>query len=368
MKTFNFIIVFFALTLYACQENKYPELTDGVYAEFITSKGTFVAQLYHDKTPKTVANFVDLAQGKNALADSTFQGKPFYNGLIFHRVIKDFMIQGGDPQGTGSGGPGYKFPDEIVDGLVHNKKGILSMANSGPATNGSQFFITLKETPWLDGRHTVFGEIVLGQEIVDAIGVVTTGAQDKPTEDVIMQEVNIIIKGKITLNSFEKEMEEIEKERLAKEERLKSVKEATLAELDNWSSKAEELPSGLRIVFTEKGDGPQPKDGQTVMMHYEGYLSDGSLFDSSVLEVVEKYEMVDDQRKALNQYNPLPAEYSANAGLIAGFREGMLQMKVGDEAILFIPSYLGYGERGAGSVIPPNADIIFRLKIVEIMQ
>ena len=160
MKKLSFLIIILSLSFGACQ-NKYPDLDDGVYAEFITNKGTFVAKLYNEATPLTVASFVELAEGKNEMVDSLYKGKKYFNGLIFHRVIKDFMIQGGDPLGTGSGNPGFKFPDEIVDTLKHTGKGILSMANSGQNTNGSQFFITQKETPWLDGKHTVFGEIVI---------------------------------------------------------------------------------------------------------------------------------------------------------------------------------------------------------------
>lgn len=367
MKKTVLVFALFAVTLFACQE-QYPDLEDGIYAEFVTSKGTFIIKLHHEQTPMTVANFVDLAEGKNNMVDEKYKGKPFFDGLVFHRVIKDFMIQGGDPLGNGTGGPGYRFPDEIVPELRHDKKGILSMANSGPATNGSQFFITARATPHLDGGHAVFGEVVKGIEIVDEINSVPTGQADRPVEPVVIEKINIIRKGNIKLDSFEKQMENIEKERKEKESRIDRISETKAAELASLKEKAEELPSGLKILFTKKGDGPQPVEGQQVRIHYEGYLSDGSLFDSSKLEVVEKYEMVDERRKQANQYAPMPAEYSLNAGLIAGFKEGMLKMKVGDEAVLFIPSYLGYGETGAGNVIPPNADLIFVLELVDIVN
>ncbi|WP_339609977.1 peptidylprolyl isomerase [uncultured Planktosalinus sp.] len=367
MKKIVLLFAFFAFTLFACQD-KYPELEDGVYAEFITNKGTFVAKLFHEQTPITVSNFVDLAEGKNALVDSTYKGKPFYDSLVFHRVIKDFMIQGGDPLGNGSGNPGYRFPDEIVEGLEHDKKGILSMANSGPATNGSQFFITVKETPHLNGLHTVFGEIVIGMEVVEAISLVPVNQNNRPEEDVVIQNINIIRKGNVNLNSFEEEMKEVENERKEKEERLNKVKEKTAAKFNKLKEDAEELPSGLKMIFTNKGDGIQPNEGQRVLIHYEGYLEDGTLFDSSKLEIAEKYEMVDQRRVQANQYAPMPAEYSRDAQLIAGFKEGMLNMKVGDEAVLFIPAYLGYGERGAGSVIPPNADLVFKIEITDIIN
>ena len=187
MKKGAFLILILSLGLASCQENNYPNLEKGVYAEFNTNKGIFVAKLYHEETPLTVANFVELAEGRNELVDSAYKGKKYYDGLTFHRIIKNFMIQGGDPLGTGSGNPGYTFPDEFSDNLKHDKKGILSMANSGPGTNGSQFFITLKETPWLDGKHSVFGEIAIGQDVVDSLGLVETSKPgDKPVEAVII--------------------------------------------------------------------------------------------------------------------------------------------------------------------------------------
>jgi cyclophilin family peptidyl-prolyl cis-trans isomerase len=365
MKKTALLFAFFAFSLFACQD-KYPDLEDGVYAEFVTNKGTFVAKLYHDQTPITVSNFVDLAEGKNALVDSIYKGKPYFEGLVFHRVIKDFMIQGGDPLGNGTGGPGYRFPDEIVEGLAHDKKGILSMANSGPATNGSQFFITARETPHLNGMHTVFGEVVIGIEVIDAINSVATDQRDRPVDDVVIEKINIIRKGRVSLDSFEKNMEEIEKERKETEKRLVEVKKATAESFKDLKDSAEELPSGLKMVFTNQGEGVKPVEGQRVLVNYEGYLADGTLFDSNKVAVAEKYEMVDERRLQAGQYSPMPAEYSLNAGLIAGFREGMLRMKVGDEAVLFIPSHLGYGETGAGNVIPPSADLIFKIEIVEI--
>lgn len=204
MKKTSLVIVLI-LMVFLPVHAQYSGLEKGLYAEFVTNKGTFVAKLYYEETPMTVANFVDLAQGKNKLAEKQYHKKPYFNGIIFHRVINNFMIQGGDPTGTGRGGPGYRFPDEIVDDLKHSKKGILSMANAGPETNGSQFFITLRATPHLDGKHTVFGEIVLGMDIVESIGSTPTNPGDRPKEDVVIQELNIIKKGKVKLKSFEKE-------------------------------------------------------------------------------------------------------------------------------------------------------------------
>ncbi|MEO6348420.1 MAG: peptidylprolyl isomerase, partial [Aquaticitalea sp.] len=195
-RTIQFLALFILLTAAACQD-KYPDLKDGLYAEIVTNKGTMVLELEYKKAPITVANFVSLAEGTNTLVDSTFKGKKYYNGLTFHRIIDEFMIQGGDPTGTGSGSPGYKFNDEISPDLKHDKVGTLSMANSGPNTNGSQFFITEKETPFLDGGYNVFGYLVMGEDILHTIaGVKTTKPGDKPEEPVVMKEVNIIRKGK----------------------------------------------------------------------------------------------------------------------------------------------------------------------------
>ena len=178
-----------------CQE-QYPDLGDGVFAEFVTSKDTIVIQLFYDKVPLTVANFVGLAEGTHPLLADSLKGKPYYNGTVFHRVIDQFMIQGGDPTATGSGNPGFKFGDEFDESLKHDKPGILSMANSGPATNGSQFFITEKPTPHLDNRHSVFGEVVKGFAVVDTISnVKVASGSNKPLEDVKILKLNIIRQG-----------------------------------------------------------------------------------------------------------------------------------------------------------------------------
>ncbi len=369
MKKLTILAVFFIAVSFTSCKSKYPNLDKGLYAEFVTNKGTFVAKFYEKATPLTVANFVELAEGTHEMVDSVYEGKPYFNNLTFHRVIKDFMIQGGDPNGDGTGNPGYRFPDEFVDSLKHNKKGLLSMANSGVATNGSQFFVTLKETPWLDGKHTIFGEVVLGQEVVDSIGSVeTTKPSDKPVDPVIIQEVNIINKG-ATIPSFAAEMENIEKKKKEKEEQLAKIAETTINELNALKEQAETTDSGLQIYWNNKSGGAKPNDGDQVKLNYAGYFTDGRLLDSNILEIAEKYEKVDPRRLAAGQYSPISSPYSSQATFIAGFKEGLLQMSVGDKVTLFIPSHLAWGEQGAPrGGIAPNTDVIFEMELTEIVD
>lgn len=360
------------LTLTACKED-YPDLDEGLYAEIKTNHGTVVSELYFKDTPMTVASFVSLAEGNNPMVEDQYKEKKFYNGLVFHRVIKDFMIQGGDPTGTGSGGPGYKFPNEIVDSLRHNSSGILSMANSGPDTNGSQFFITLKETPWLDGMHTVFGKVVKGQDVVDKIGAVETGDQDRPVEDVTIQEVNIIRKGnaaekfdapqvlKEKLQSFKDEAE-------AREKKMSEAREANKQRFEELKPQAKELESGLKIAFLEQGDGEKPNTGDTVLVNYEGYLANGELFDTNKEDVAAAADILNPRRKEMGGYAPYPMQYSPDAPMIPGFKEGIQQLKVGDEAVIFIPAHLAYGDRGMPPVIPPNSDLVFKIKLMDIKE
>jgi len=368
MKKLAFLFLFLSLAFASCQ-NKYPDLEKGVYAEFVTNKGTFVAKLYNEQTPLTVANFITLAEGTNTMVDSLYKGKRFYDGLTFHRIIKDFMIQGGDPKGDGSGNAGYRFPDEFNDSLRLDRKGILAMANSGPETNGSQFFISLKETPWLNGRHTVFGEIVKGQEIIDSIGnSPTTKPGDKPIDPVIIQSVTIINTAKAKISSFTEEMEKIELAKKEVEEHKAKIGAEVAAGFDELKEKAEALPSGVKIYYNEKGTGPKPAEGSKILMNYAGYLANGTLFDSNIREKEEKFEMLNPDKVARGGYAPTPSDYSANAPLIQGFREALLQMSVGDKTTVFIPSQLAWGDNGAGALIPPNSDVIFELEIVEIVQ
>lgn len=373
MKKINFLLLCSILFSFTACNDEYSDMEDGLYAEFITNKGTFMAELFYEATPITVASFVSLAEGKSTMVSDGYKDKKFYNGLIFHRVIKDFMIQGGDPEGTGSGDPGYSFPDEIVDSLQLDSKGILAMANSGPSTNGSQFFITLKETPWLTGMHTVFGKIVKGQEVVDSIGVVETATGDKPVEDVVIQEIKIIRKGNDAedFNApkvLKQELGNLEEEKAAREEKMTAHMEENSKKFEELKAKTEELPSGLKIYFNKKSNGEKPQLGQTVRVYYKGYLQNGKLFDTNVEEIAMESGVFDQRRKDKGGYEPMPMPYSPDAGMIAGFKEGVQQMSVGDVATLFIPAHLGYGERGAGDAIPPNSDIIFEVELVDIQK
>lgn len=373
MKTSKFLVLFaMVITMISCNE-QYPDLEDGMYAEFKTNKGSFIAELYFDQTPITVASFVSLAEGTNKMVDSTYKGKNYYDGLTFHRIIDGFVIQGGDPSGTGSGGPGYKFPDEFVDSLQHDSKGILSMANAGPGTNGSQFFVTLAPTPNLNGRHSVFGKVVKGQDVVDAIGKVETGQRDKPKEPVTMEEVNIIRKGKAAKDfdapkKFEKGLQDLKDKKEAEAKKRQEAMTANAEEFESHKDEAKTLDSGLKIYFEEEGDGEKPKTGEMVQVWYEGYFEDGDIFDTNKKELAQEMGLFNPNRDAQGGYdNPMVVAYGPDAPMIPGFKEGMQQMKIGDKALLYIPSHLGYGERGAGGgVIPPNTDLVFRVELVGI--
>lgn len=350
-------------------------VVEGIFANIVTNKGTITVQLEYKKTPVTVANFISLAEGKNTfVTDAKLKGKPFYDGLKFHRVIKDFMIQGGDPSGNGSGGPGYSFKDEITD-LKHNKGGILSMANSGPATNGSQFFITHKETPWLDGKHTVFGHVTSGMDVVNAI------AQD----DVILK-VTITRKGtaakafdasKVFTEYYKNKDEDAKKQAALKEKTEAEAKKAyaekyaavinpKAAEIANTKSTGTKTASGLIYTIIKQGTGVKPADGTQVNISYAGYFEDGTLFDSNFEEVAKAYGKYDANRAAQGGYAPFPFEAGKKEGMIPGFLEGLSQMSYGEKVLVILPPNLGYGAAGAGGVIPPNATLVFEIEMTEI--
>lgn len=309
-------------------------MENGLYAKFNTSKGAIVVKLEFEKTPGTVGNFVSLAEGKLE-NKSKPQGTPYYNGLKFHRVIADFMVQGGCPQGTGTGSPGYSFDDEFHPDLKHNEPGILSMANSGPASNGSQFFITHVATPWLDNKHTVFGKVVEGQTIVDAI---------KQNDKLETLEIIRVGEQAEKFNAIEA-FRTFEGSRAKREEEAKN---AAKESMDKLSAGYDETPSGLRYKILQEGNGKKASTGANVSVHYKGQLADGTVFDSSY------------QRKE-------PIDFQVGVGqVIAGWDEGLLLLKVGDKARFVIPSNLGYGIRGAGGVIPPDATLIFDVELMSV--
>ena len=375
MRQMNLIALLSAMfVFFSCNSQKkaYKDLGDGLFADIETTKGHIVVKLNYKEVPTTVANFVTLAEGKNNFVKVEYKGKPFYNGTIFHRVIDGFMIQGGDPTGTGMGDPGYRFEDEFVPSLKHSKKGILSMANSGPNTNGSQFFITQVPTPHLDGRHTVFGETVKGEEVIDAIAKAPRNGQDRPNEDIKIKNITIVANGKDAekfdavkvFDSYFKSVAEREKE---KEERVKRASAKFLEEIKVQEPQAKVLPSGVKIFTINNGEGKQPKQTEFAMVNYAGYLRNGALFDSNIKEVEESYGKYQAMREQQNGYQPIPFPYTRSAQLIPGFKEALLTMKVGDKIRVFIPATLGYGEAGAGDVIPPNSDLIFDIEITGTM-
>jgi cyclophilin family peptidyl-prolyl cis-trans isomerase len=391
MKPIKLVFTICAFTLMfvatSCNDDgRYPDLKDGIYAEIVTNIDTMVAKLYYIKAPVTVANFVALAEGVHPMVKEEFKGKKFYNGLIFHRVMDQFMIQGGDPEGSGRGGPGYVFEDEFDKTLRHDRPGILSMANGGPNGNGSQFFITEVPTPWLDDRHSIFGELVIGLDVQDSISNVSVEpGSNKPIDSITIKEVNIIRKGfdarkydaakawetelprlkeKIKAKQEEERKNAVEAKRLS-EEKMNEAAAEILPTLKEYKSKATNLPSGLMEYVISKGTGSAVKQGDNVTVNYEGYFTDGKLFDSNRQEVEEKFGKFNQMKVDRGMYNPMPMVISPDAQMIAGFKEACASMKVGEKKYAYIPSHLAYGERGRG-MIQPNTDLIFLLEIVSI--
>ena len=315
------------------------KLKDGLYAKFFTSRGEILCLLEFEKTPLTVANFVGLAEGTKDLGGGSKSGARFYDGLTFHRVIPDFMVQGGCPLGTGTGGPGYTFPDEIDPELKHDSPGILSMANAGPGTNGSQFFITHVPTPWLDGKHTVFGYVISGQSVVDAI-----------KQGDVIDSIEIIRVGK-DAEAFQADQAAFDALLGTMEERQRDKElagmEAQNIQIDALYAEAITTPSGLKYVVVEEGAGDAtPAKGTTVTAHYTGKLLDGQKFDSSY------------DRKE-------PIKFPVGSGrVIKGWDEAFLGMKKGEKRILIIPPELGYGASGRGP-IPANAVMVFDVELID---
>jgi len=370
-KTNKVLLIAIFVILSSCKA-QYPDLEDGIYAEFITNKGVMVAKLESEKVPVTVANFVSLAEGTNTLVNEKYKEKKYYNGTIFHRVMNQFMIQGGDPTGTGKGNPGYRFNDEFHPDLKHDKPGVLSMANSGPNANGSQFFITEVPYPSLDNVHTVFGELVIGLNIQDSISNVKVDDRNKPLKEVVIEELNIIRKGKaakqfdapkIFVNHFA-EIERLEKEKAAKTEAfIKASKEKFEAQ----ESEAKLLESGVKYFISKQESGDKLKEGNKVSIHYSVYFEDGKLLETSSLETAEALDAVNEKRKSAGRYEPIKVEIAPNAPVIAGLKEGLKQLSVGDKATIFIPYHLAYGEYGTRG-IPGKSNLIFEVEIIELLN
>ena len=310
-------------------------LKDGIYALISTAKGDILLELEYKKCPMTVCNFIGLAGGSLNVNNP---GVPFYDGLKFHRVIKDFMIQGGCPKGDGTGGPGYRFPDEFHPDLKHTGPGILSMANAGPGTNGSQFFITHVATPWLDGKHTVFGHVIEGQDVVNKI-----------EQNDSIKSVKIIRKGsdaenfEVSGSKFAELCDEATAKHVAE---LAEVRKKIEAEIDNRYPNTIKTHTGLRYIVTKQGSGvASPKYGQAVTVHYQGSLLNGKIFDSSLIR---------------NQ----PATFRIGQ-VIEGWNEALQTMKKGEKRTLIIPPELGYGEYGYPGVIPPDSYLIFDVELLD---
>ncbi|MEI6313008.1 MAG: peptidylprolyl isomerase [Bacteroidota bacterium] len=320
---------------------------DGIYAKFNTTKGVILVKLIPEKAPLTVCNFVGLAEGK-ITNNVKKEGEPFFNGLKFHRVIANFMIQGGDPQGTGSGGPGYAFPDEFDESEKFTGPGVLAMANAGPGTNGSQFFITHVATPWLNGKHTIFGHVVEGQDIVNAIA-----------QNDIMNSVEIIRVGKEAknyvantemFNKIKVDAEANAAKKVAEEKAAEAKRSQELPEFEAWVKqnypKAIKSPSGFYYVITKAGTGAKPTAGQTVIAHYTGKFNDGKKFDSSV-------------------DRGTPFEFKIGQGqVIKGWDEGFALLNIGTKATLLLPYTMAYGDQGYPGAIPPKATLIFDVELI----
>jgi peptidylprolyl isomerase len=312
-------------------------LGDGLFARITTVKGDIVIRLEYQKAPLTVCNFVALAEGKMTTAGS----KHYYDGLTFHRVIADFMIQGGDPVGNGTGGPGYQFPNEIDPGLKHDGPGVVAMANAGPDTNGSQFYITHNATPHLDGGYSVFGRVVQGQEVVNAI------RQGDRMEKIV------IIRNGQQANAFKADQAAFDallrNADAAKASKLSSQRNADIAAIQKKYPGAITTASGIKYIVQKQGSGTKPALGKTVSVRYNGRLLSGEVFDNSDVHGGAVDFQVGVRR------------------LIPGMDEALLDMTPGEKRTVIIPPELAYGERGAGNgVIPPNSFLVFEMELVKI--
>lgn len=374
------VYLFFALAIFTACSDSYKDLGDsGIYADLRTDRGNIIFELYAEQTPLTVANFITLAEGTNPKVTDSMKGKNYYDGLTFHRLVPDFIVQGGDPLANGRGGPGYKFYNEFSPELRHDSKGVVSMANGGINTNGSQFFITYKPTPWLDGYandgslkdcssprtgcHSVFGKVVFGLETLDSIAqndtirsikIIRRGSKAKEFDAV-----------KVFNTEFAKapEVEKARVERLAIENKARQIKldsadqiryEKFLVDKEVFYkkmgvAKAEKRASGLQVITYKKGKGKKFNPSIPATIEYTIYLGDGKKIQSSK-----------------DSGNPLVFTLDQTP-LITGVKEALETMKVGGKVRLFIPYYIGYGEAGGGP-FPRKADLVFDLELIKVGQ
>lgn len=312
---------------------------DGVFAIMETSRGSIVLELFYDKTPLTVTNFVGLAEGT---LDAT-KGKHFYDGLTFHRVISDFMIQGGDPEGTGRGGPGYRFADECRDDLVFDKPGYLAMANAGPGTNGSQFFITHVPTDWLNGKHTIFGQVVNedSQKVVNEIK-----QNDKILKLTIVRQGENAEKFTATQADFDSLVAEASKKA---EEAKKAAAAAKIKEVEAKFPGFDKDSNGIYFKTTKEGSGSKIGGKRAVAVEYKGYFVNGQVFDQS---------------KGRG-----PLEFTTAGGqMIPGFDIMVQDMKLGEKRTIVLPPSQAYGEGGIPGVIPGGAYIAFDVELTKVKK
>jgi peptidyl-prolyl cis-trans isomerase A (cyclophilin A) len=310
-------------------------LADGLYAEIRTEKGTIVCSLEYQKAPLTVSNFVGLAEG--TLKANGTSGRKYFDGLTFHRVEAGFVIQGGDPKGDGTGGPGYEFPNETRPDLKHDAPGVLAMANAGPDTNGSQFYITMRAVPQLDGGYSVFGRVVQGMDVVNA-----TAVGDHMISVRILRVGAAAGAFKVTQQGFDALVAKV---KAASGERKKMERSDALAQITKKWPHLTTTKSGLMFEILKKGSGGSPAPTSQVVVNYTGTLLDGKVFDSTT-------------------GRGKPATFQVNR-VIPGWTEALVSMSRGEKRRLVIPPELAYGEQGYPGVIPPSSFLVFEVELVD---
>ena len=378
---YSFIIV---ILVVGCTPAKYNGLKEGLYAEIQTNKGDVLLELYAEDAPMTVANFVSLAEGTNTKVTDSIQGKKYFDGIRFHRVVNNFIIQGGDPTETGRGTAGYRFGDEFTKDVngkllhIHGDAGMLSMANGGPESNGSQFFITHRAIPHLDGKHTVFGKTVINSLQLNTLKLqIKDSLKRKKSIDSLRMSVVNSIQQFDTINTVKiirlgaranafKAAEVFDNEFIryaeGKKERNKKAKDADEERFSKYlenrttflakmnESKAIKTASGLRILkLTSNPSGKKVVTNKPIKAHFTLYIADGTKIQST-----------------LDSGNPFVFQLDdAEKPMITGFKEGAATLRVGEKARLFIPYYIGFGEAKYGP-FPAKSDLVFEVEILEI--